>query len=171
MSRLLPFVGVVGDDGKVSLIGIHYDANRQQGVLGRFIAGRALRSCGGLPTVKAAAQQGGRWWLPNAALLTVLRDLIYDKTPGTAAQVMDGDGYIHSKAGLVKTPPQAGQVNGLKAVRQYFKFMGSDGHERHGFHYVVMDGSKRSLIVVVDEEPHSKTSLPLAEASVLTLRK
>ncbi len=91
--------------------------------------------------------------------------------PSTAAQVMDDDGYIHGKAGLVKTPPQAGRVNGLKAVRQYFKFTGSDGHERHGFHYVVMGGSKRSLIVVMDEEPYSKTSLPLAEASILTLWK
>jgi len=91
--------------------------------------------------------------------------------PSTAAQVMDGDGYIHGKPGLVKNSPQAGRVNGLKAVRQYFKFLGADGHERHGFHYVVMDGAKRSLIVVMDEEPYSKTSLPLAEASVLTVRK
>lgn len=84
---------------------------------------------------------------------------------------MDGDGYIHGRAGLVKTKPLAGHINGLKAVRQYFRFLGSDGHERHGFHYVVIDGARRSLFVVVDQEPYSKTSLPLAEASVLTLCK
>ncbi len=54
LSRLLPFVDVAGEDGKVGLVGLHYDMARQQGVLGGFMAGRSLRSCGGLPMVKAA---------------------------------------------------------------------------------------------------------------------
>ena len=87
MSRLLPFVGVVGVEGKVNLVGLHYDLGRQQGVVGEFIAGRTLRSCEGLPMVKAVDGQTSHLWLPNAALLTILRGLIYDETPDTAVRV------------------------------------------------------------------------------------
>jgi len=41
----------------------------------------------------------------------------------------------------------------------------------HGFHYGLIDGARRLLVVVMDEAPRSETSLPLAEAAVLTLRK
>jgi len=91
--------------------------------------------------------------------------------PAMAERLFDGDGYTHGKKGLVKTQPQMGLINGLRVARQYFKYMGADGHERHGFHYGVVDGAKRLLIIVVDEEPYSTTSLPLAEAAVLTLRR
>lgn len=86
LSRLVPFVGVVGE-GRVSLVGLHYDATRQQGVLGGLMSGRSLRSCDGLPMVKAADGEEGRLWLPNAALLTILRGLIYDETPDAEARV------------------------------------------------------------------------------------
>ncbi len=91
--------------------------------------------------------------------------------PATAERLFDGDGCTHGQKGLVKTQPQRGLINGLQVARQYFKYTGADGHERHGFHYGVVDGAKRLLIIVVDEEPYSKTSLPLAEAAVLTLHR
>ena len=87
LSRLLPFVGVVGVEGKVSLVGLHYDLGSQQGVVGEFIAGRTLRSCEGIPMVKPVDNRLSQLWLPNAALLTILRGLIYDETPDTEARV------------------------------------------------------------------------------------
>lgn len=86
LSRLVPFVGVVGE-GKVNLVGLHYDADKQQGILGGLVFGRSLHSCDGLPMVKAADGEAGRLWLPNAALLTILRGLLYDETPDAEARV------------------------------------------------------------------------------------
>ena len=91
--------------------------------------------------------------------------------PSTAEQLFDGDGSVHGKADLIKTLPQKGLINGLPAARPYFKYKGTDGKERHGFHYGVADGANRLLITVVDQEPYSKTTLPLAEAAVLTLKR
>lgn len=89
----------------------------------------------------------------------------------TVEQLLTGDGFMKEKADAIKTPPQAGRVSGLQAVRQYFKYTRADGRVTHGFHYGLVDGARRLLVVVVDEAPRSETSLPLAEAAVLTLRK
>ena len=87
LSRLLPFVGAVGANGKVSLLGLHYDVGHQKGIIGEFISGRLLRHCEGIPMVKPVNRQGKQFWLPNAALLTVLQGLIYDPTPDNAARL------------------------------------------------------------------------------------
>ena len=92
-ARLLPFLGVVGPEGRVNVVGLHYDVERQRGIIGEFLRGRSLRSCEGLPMVKASESRPGdpqvyrRVWLPNAALLTILRDLIHDPTPDEAARL------------------------------------------------------------------------------------
>lgn len=91
--------------------------------------------------------------------------------PATAKRLLDGDGYVHGHADWTKAPPTVGRANGLQAARQYFKHTRADGRVTHGFHYGVVDGAKRLLVDVVDEAPRSETSLPLAEAAVLTLRK
>jgi len=88
----------------------------------------------------------------------------------TAQQLLDGDGYTKGKADIIETPPQAGRIHGLQALRQYFKYT-ADGRMTHGFHYSLIDGPRLLLVVAVDEAPRSETSLPLAEAAVLTLRK
>jgi len=91
--------------------------------------------------------------------------------PATAQRLLDGDAYVHGHADWIKAVPMVGRVNGLQAARQYFKYTRADGRVTHGFHYGVVDGAKRLLVDVVDEAPRSETSLPLAEAAVLTLRK
>ena len=79
--------------------------------------------------------------------------------------------FVQGMTDRVKTRAQAGRISGLGAVRQYFKYSNKHAQKEHRFHYVVVDGSNQTIIVAVDNEPYSKTSLPLAEAAVLTLRK
>lgn len=95
------------------------------------------------------------------------------QTPPSAQQLMDSGSLLHPAADITKlvvSPLEYGQIHGLQAVRQYFKRMKGKQQE-HGFQYVVADGVKRTMFVAVDDEPYSKTNVPLAEAAVLTFHK
>ena len=88
LSRLFPLVGILRLDQRVDVYGLHYDVDRKCGVVAEFAAGLPLRSCKGLPLVKPGeAQTGQRTWIPNAALLMVLRESIYDPSPDEAARM------------------------------------------------------------------------------------
>lgn len=87
LSRLIPLVGVDDGSGTVNLFGLHYDLNKQQGVIGQMAAGRSQRSVEGLPRVRLEIRQSRRIWIPNPALLSILRDLLYDPSPDEEARL------------------------------------------------------------------------------------
>lgn len=71
-----------------------------------------------------------------------------------------------------QTPPETGTVNGLTFVCT--RWSGKDavtGRAMQGFSDVAHDGKSFIQLSSRDADPHSKTSLPLAEASALTFKK
>ena len=86
LSRLLPLVGILRPGQIVDVYGLHYDADRERGVVAEFAAGLPLRSCKGLPLMRPGEnQQNRRVWVPNATLVSILREAIYDPTPDVEA--------------------------------------------------------------------------------------
>ena len=87
LSRLLPLIGVLRADQRVDIYGLHYDADQERGIIAEFGKGLSLQVCKGLPLVRlGATQPTQRVWVPNIALLTVLREAIYDPTPDETAR-------------------------------------------------------------------------------------
>ena len=87
LSRLMPFVGITRLDGRVNLYGLSYDPLEKKSIVAEFMAGKTQRACEGLPVVEAPNPlTSRRTWTPNFALLTILRDLIYDLTPDEDAR-------------------------------------------------------------------------------------
>ena len=87
LSRLLPLIGVLRADQRVDIYGLHYDADKERGIIAQFGNELSLQACKGLPLVRLGAiQPMQRVWVPNAALLTVLREAIYDPTPDETAR-------------------------------------------------------------------------------------
>jgi len=82
LSRLIPVAGAVDPEGRVNLFGLHYDIDQQRGVVGQIAAGRSLRASAGLPLIRPAHQAKRQLvWVPNSALLSILRELVYDPSP------------------------------------------------------------------------------------------
>ena len=92
---------------------------------------------------------------------------------GSAEALLNGNEVINGKSDLVKSDFQDGEANGLQMVRQYFKYPLKPGSSRllHGFHYATTDGQTDAIVAAMDAEPDNATTLPLAEASALTLHK
>jgi hypothetical protein len=92
---------------------------------------------------------------------------------GSTDTLLAGNSVINSKEGLTKSEPQDGQTDGLSMTRQYFKYRFDPGssHWIHGFHYATTDGHTDAMVAAIDAEPYNATSLPLAEAAALTLRR
>ncbi len=103
---------------------------------------------------------------------------------GTPDELLNSNGGLDGKPNLTKSDIENGKANGLELSREYFKYTASltdlyaryhadtnDSHIIHGFHYVTTDGQTDAIVVAVDAEPYNATSLPLAEAAALTLRR
>ncbi len=87
LSRLLPLVGILRADETVDIYGLHCDTIQGRGVVAEFATRLPLRSCKGLPLAKLnQAGQGQYVWIPNAALVSILRELVYDPTPDADAR-------------------------------------------------------------------------------------
>lgn len=87
LSRLLPLVGILRPDQTVDIYGLHYDADLRRGGVAEFATRLSLRSCKGLPLARLGQDEKGRCaWVPNAALVSILRELIYDPTPDADAR-------------------------------------------------------------------------------------
>jgi len=84
-------------------------------------------------------------------------------------QRMDDKIFAHANA-PIKSASVYGRINGLETLRQYFRIGGKNGPV-HGFQYWMAGPTSAIVVVVMDTEPHSTESIPLAEASVLTLNK
>ena len=88
LSRLLPLVGVLRQNQTVDMYGLHYDADQGRGVVAEFAVGLPLKSCKGLPLVGPSAMESGRrLWVANAALVSILREAVYDPSPDTEARI------------------------------------------------------------------------------------
>ena len=88
LARLLPLVGILRLGEIVDVYGLHYDRDGGRGVIAEFAVGVPLRSCKGLPLVRSnEGQLGQKGWVPNTALLTILRESVYDPTPDEAARL------------------------------------------------------------------------------------
>lgn len=87
LSRLLPLVGILRLDQTVDMYGLHYDADLGHGGVAEFATRLPLRSCKGLPLAKLCQDEQGRCvWIANTALVSILRELVYDPTPDAAAR-------------------------------------------------------------------------------------
>lgn len=87
LSRLLPLVGILRPDQTVDMYGLHYNADLGRGGVAEFATRLPLRSCKGLPLARLGQDEQGRClWVPNAALVSILRDAIYDPTPDAEAR-------------------------------------------------------------------------------------
>ncbi len=87
LSRLLPLIGIVRLDQTVDIYGLHYDADLGHGGVAEFATRLPLKSCKGLPLVRPGQDEQGRCvWVPNAALVAILRESVYDPTPDTEAR-------------------------------------------------------------------------------------
>jgi len=78
------------------------------------------------------------------------------------------------KPNLVISSREYGVANGLPLVREYFKFSFDPGKNAaliHGFHYACITGTSAIMFTSFDAEPYNKASLPLSEASALTMHK
>jgi len=92
---------------------------------------------------------------------------------GSADGLLNGNQAINGMPGLVKSAFQDGEVNSLQVVRQYFKYLLRPGSSllEHGFQYASTDGQTDIIVAALDPEPYNATTLPLAEASTLTLHR
>lgn len=88
-------------------------------------------------------------------------------------RLFKSDKLLDDKANVARSGVQDGSDGALDLSREYFKFQDSTDKMQwvHGFHYAATDSRSNVLIIFGDEEPDVKTTLPLAEAAVLTLRK
>lgn len=84
---------------------------------------------------------------------------------------MDPD--LDATPGIVKSPTEDGQGNGLQLSRQYFKYpsQAHPGRQIRGFFYATTDSRSDARMEAMDADPGSAASLALLEASVRTLRK
>lgn len=86
-SRLLPLAGILRPNQVVDVYGLHYDADGGRGTIARFAVGLPLQSCKGLPLIRPSEDRTRRVWLPNAPLVSILREAIYDPSPDTEARL------------------------------------------------------------------------------------
>lgn len=78
------------------------------------------------------------------------------------------------KPELVMSKRAYRQGSDLPLVREYFKYTDGEGKDKvtmHGFHYGGVTDMGAVLVTGLDAEPFNKVSLPLSEASALTLHK
>lgn len=72
---------------------------------------------------------------------------------------------------FTRTAPERGQVNGLMAVRSRWSGRSLRAGSQQGFGYMFRDGPKMVQILFQDSDKYYPTSMPMAEAAVLTMRK
>ena len=80
----------------------------------------------------------------------------------------------HQWQNFTESPAQDGHINGIVFKRMYFKGIvsGQAGTRMaHGFAYVAIDGKSILNFQAEDVEPYSDDTIPIAQASVLTLHK
>ena len=127
LSRLLPFVGVLRSDQTVDVYGLHYDIDQGRGVVAEFAVGLPLRSCKGLPLLRPSGMEGGLLvWMANTALMSILREAVYDPSPDSEARIERWHSLRLVLRGLGAASP--------KDYPAYFAGQGlllPDGAERH----------------------------------------
>jgi len=81
-------------------------------------------------------------------------------------------GVRRRRSSWKQSPSESGTINGVSFIRTYWK--GADaqtGQMMHGFSYVARDGSGFLQLSSQDVEPYNTETLPLMEASALTVRR
>lgn len=76
--------------------------------------------------------------------------------------------------GIVFSPEEYGQMSGLYFIRQYAQYtkkMRGKKFKVHRFTYISLSVAGGIEASFYDSEPHSKVTLPVAEASILTFHK
>ncbi|MDQ2687549.1 MAG: hypothetical protein M3Y28_06735 [Armatimonadota bacterium] len=120
-------------------------------------------------TFKGPANADGS--VPQMYIVTALAG------PGYVALSVDtlfkNEKFLDDKPGLTVTDLQDGNDGALDLSREYFKFQDNTDKMQwvHGFRYAATDSRTNIQIIFGDQEPNNKTTLPLAEAAVLTLHK
>ena len=106
-----------------------------------------------------------------------MRVIVMVAQPGYVTRSVDKllrmDPVLDATPGLVKSPTEDGQGDGLQLSRQYFKYPSEvkAGRKMHGFFYATTDSRSDARMEAVAAEPESATDLPLLEAAARTLHK
>ena len=125
---------------------------------------------------------------PDGSFLLILI-VTGSSNPGYHTTSVDGlinsTALLNNKADVKKSEIQIGEVGmELAAGRQYFKYTDKAINmfpkyrgdpnmslAAHGLAYATTNGQTDIVVAAIDAEPYNATSLPLAEAAVLTLRR
>lgn len=108
---------------------------------------------------------------PQMFIITALAGPNY--VASSVDTLFKGETFLDDKPGLTVTDVQDGSNGALDLSREYFKFQDNTDKMQwiHGVRYASTDSRTNIQIIFGDQEPNNKTTLPVAEAAVLTLHK